>query len=266
MPDRPFTGMHALWSAPAATLGTFVFLRDAASTEIALAAGHDFTILDLEHTAIDLHDAAGHQRAADACGAPMLARLPGFDAPLLGRLLDIGVAGAMLPHFGAERDDALRFVSALRYPPAGTRPACSGVRAAGYGLGSFGDYAAAADRSLVAIGIVEDIAVVDDIDALLKAAPVDAVMPGPGDLSTSMGLPGQPTHPRVQEAVAHIAAAAQRAGVRVGFYLNSPDESALWQRHSPSFYVHLFDTKVLAFAQRTAVQSVRRALASQGAA
>lgn len=259
-----FTGMRTLWDTASPALGTFVFMRDAASTEIALGAGHDFTVLDFEHTALDLHDAASHQRAADAHRAPMLVRLPGFDPAFLGRVLDLGAAGAMLPHYGAVREDAVRFARTLRYPPAGARPACSGVRAPGYGLGSFGDYAADADRALVGIGIVEDVEAVEDIDALLKAAPVDAVMPGPGDLSTSMGLPGQPRHPRVQAAVAHVAEAAARAGVRVGFYLNAPEECAQWSRFAPSFFVHLFDQKVLAFAQRAAVQSVRAALNLRG--
>jgi len=255
--------LQALWRAGKPALGTFVFMRDAASTEIALQAGHDFTILDFEHTALDLHDAAAHQRAADAQRAPMLVRLPGCDHALLGRLLDIGVAGAMLPHFGVSADEAERFVATLRYPPRGTRPACSGVRAAGYALGSFADYAATADRSLAAVGLVEDIEVVDRLDELLKAAPLDALMPGPGDLSTSMGLPGQPTHPKVREVVGRIADAARRAGVPIGFYLNSPEECETWGRYAPSFYVHLFDSKVLAHAQRAAVRSMRQALDRQ---
>lgn len=259
------TPIRALWSGDSPALGTFVFMRDAASTEIALLAGHDFTVLDLEHTVVDLVDATAHQRAADACRAPMLVRMPGFDAALLGRLLDLGVAGAMLPHFGADRDVAVAFSRALRYPPAGTRPACTGVRAAGYGLGSFADHAASADRDLVSIGLIEDIAAVEHVEDLLRAAPVDAVMPGPGDLSTSMGLPGQPNHPRVLEAVTHVAQAAQRAGVRVGFYLNEPQECQRWAGFRPAFHIHLFDSKVLAFAQREAVRAVRAALGAGAA-
>jgi 2-keto-3-deoxy-L-rhamnonate aldolase RhmA len=140
------------------------------------------------------------------------------------------------------------------------------VRAPGYGLNPFEDYATVADRELVSIGIVEDVHVIDDIDALLAVAPVDALMPGPGDLSTSMGLPGQPQHPRVQEAVARVADAARRAGVRLGFYLNSPDDCAVWARYQPSFLVHLFDQKVLAFAQRAAVKSARAAFSLRGVA
>jgi len=265
MPVVTPPSLRALWDAPTPPLGTFVFLRDPASTEIALAAGHDFTVLDMEHSLVDLQDAAGHQRAAEAARAPMLVRLPGFDPAVLGRLLDLGVAGALLPHFGADRQAAIAFASALRYPPSGTRGACTGVRAAGYGLGSFAEYTQRADRSLVAVGLVEDIQGVEHLEELLRVAPVDAVMPGPGDLSTSMGLPGQPQHPRVREAVAHVAEVARRAGVRIGFYLNDPAEVPLWAAFKPAFHIHLFDTKVLAFAQRTSVQAVRGALEGMGA-
>ena len=258
--------MHAVWNGAQPALGTFVFLRDAASTEIALTAGHDFTILDLEHTTLDLHDAVSHQRAADSLGAPMLVRLPGFDHSVLGRLLDAGVSGAMLPHFGLDADDAVAFVRTLRYAPVGTRPSCSGVRAARYALGSFAEYTEEADRVLAAVGLVEDIQAVDGLEALLERAPVNALMPGPGDLSTSMGLPGQPRHPRVQEAIGRIADIAHRAGIRLGFYLNSPDDVAMWRHYEPAFYVNLFDTKILAQAQRAGVDVIRGRMAQAPAA
>lgn len=253
--ERP--DMRTLWARPDPALGTFIFMRDATSTEIALEAGHDFIIVDMEHTALGLGDVLDHQRAADAHRAPMLVRMPGFDPALLGRLLDIGVAGAMLPHYGLDRGAAERFVHTMRYAPRGGRPSCSGVRAAGHGLHSFADHARDANQSLVAIGLIEDLAAVDGIDELLCIAKVDAVMPGPGDLSTSMGLPGQPTHPAVMDAVARIAAACTRAGVPLGFYLNSAQERALWEHYRPAFFVHLFDTKVMAQAQRAAIQALR---------
>jgi 2-keto-3-deoxy-L-rhamnonate aldolase RhmA len=164
----------------------------------------------------------------------------------------------MLPHYGLDLGAAERFVQAMRYPPQGNRPACSGSRAAGHGLHSFSDYAQAANRSLVAIGLIEDVAAVDGVDELLRIAKVDAVMPGPGDLSASMGLAGQPTHPAVMDAVARIARACARAGTPLGFYLNSAQERAHWERYRPAFYVHLLDAKVLAQAQVAAVRSLAR--------
>jgi 2-keto-3-deoxy-L-rhamnonate aldolase RhmA len=145
----------------------------------------------------------------------------------------------------------------MRYAPKGSRPSCSGARAAGHGLHSFADHARAADQSLVAIGLIEDLAAVDGIDELLRIAKVDAVMPGPGDLSTSMGLAGQPTHPEVMDAVSRVASACARAGTPLGFYLNSVQERGLWEPFHPAFYVHLFDTKVLAKAQRAAVYALK---------
>jgi 2-keto-3-deoxy-L-rhamnonate aldolase RhmA len=250
--------MRALWRGPEPALGTFIFMRDAASTEIALEAGHDFVIVDMEHTTLGLGDVLDHQRAADAHLAPMLVRMPGFDPALLGQLLDLGVAGAVLPHYGLDLDAAERFVQAMRYPPQGNRPACSGARAAGHGLHSFAEHAQAANRSLVAIGLLEDVAAIDGIDELLRIAKVDAVMPGPGDLSTSMGLAGQPTHPAVMDAVARIATACARAGTPLGFYLNSTHERDHWDRYRPAFYVHLLDTKILAQAQVAVVRSLAR--------
>lgn len=251
-------GRRAAASGPA--LGSFIFLRDAASTEIALGAGHDFVIADLEHAPLDLRDVEAHQRAAEAHGGALLVRLPGFDAALLGRLLNLGVAGAVLPHYGQDLAAARAFGRALRYPPAGTRPACSGVRAAGHGLQPFAQYAVQADARVLGIGLVEDAAVLDRLDALLAEAPVDAVMAGPGDLSTSLGLPGQPDHPQVQAAIGRIAAAATRHALAFGVYLNAPEELQRWP--SAAFAVHLIDARLLAQAQRDAVARMRAASAA----
>lgn len=82
-------------------------------------------------------------------------------------------------------------------------------------------------------------------------------MPGPGDLSTALGLAGQPTHPRVREAIGHICQAARRTGVRVGMYLNSPEEYEHWRSDGFDFLVYLFDYKVLARAYGAAAADIR---------
>lgn len=64
--------------------------------------------------------------------------------------------------------------------------------AADEGPRDFAGYGAEADADLVGIGLIEDDVAIHGIDALLAHARPNAIMPGPGDLATSMGLPGQP--------------------------------------------------------------------------
>jgi 2-keto-3-deoxy-L-rhamnonate aldolase RhmA len=238
-------------------LGSFVFSRASSTVEIVGRAGFDFVILDMEHAPLELGEVESHIRAANLQGIAPLVRVPGPDHALIGRVLDLGAEGILLPHFGVDRAAAKAFAGDLRYAPAGQRPSCTGVRAAGYTIGSYADYVRHANADILGIGLVEDVEAVADLDAILAEARIDAVMPGPGDLSTSMGVPGQPTHPRVREAVAKIMASARRAGLRVGMYLNSVAETADWP--GVDFYVYMMDVKVLAIAYAEAAKGIRAA-------
>lgn len=206
---------------------------------------------------MDLADVENHIRAANFSGISPLVRVPGPDHGLIGRVLDLGAEGILLPHFGVDRAAARAFAAGLRYAPVGHRPSCTGVRAAGYTIGSYADYVKHANAEVLGIGLVEDVEAVADLDAILAESKIDAVMPGPGDLSTSMGVPGRPTHPRVREAVAKIMASARREGLRVGMYLNSVAEAADWP--GVDFYVYMMDVKVLAIAYSEAAKGIRAA-------
>jgi len=257
--DLAFTPnrVREVWRSGGAPLGSFVFSRASSNVEIIGRAGFDFVILDMEHAPLGLGEVESHVRAANLCGIAPFVRVPGLDQGLIGRLLDLGAEGILLPHFGVDREAAKAFGATLRYAPVGHRPSCTGVRAAGYTIGSYADYVQHANAEVLGIGLVEDIEALADLDAILAEAKIDAVMPGPGDLSTSMGVPGQPTHPRVREAVAKIMAAARKAGLRVGMYLNSTAEASDWP--GVDFYVYMMDVKVLALAYAEAAKGIRAA-------
>ena len=243
-------------------LGSFVFSRDAALTEIVAAAGYDFAVADLEHAALDLRDVEGHLRAARAGGIAALVRVAaGSDAMLIARLLDLGADGIVLPHFGLDAAASARQLAALRYAPAGTRPTCTGVRANGWGLQAFGETARRANEDVLAVALIEDMEAVADLDALLARARPDALMPGPADLATALGVPGQFGHPDVQQAVQRSIDAARRAGVRVGVYLTAPHEQARWAAQRPDFFVYSIDLKIAAQALAQAAQLLRAGVA-----
>lgn len=248
------------WQAGEAALGTFIFSTDPATTEIAAGAGLDFAIVDLEHAPLDVGCAAEHIRAASGAGIAALARVPHASHGAIGPLLDAGAHGILLAHFGRDTAQARAFGGMLRYAPDGDRPSCTGVRAAGYGLSDYAAMVKHANSDVIGIGLVEDSEVIPRLGELLAQTRIDAVMPGPGDLSTSMGHHGNPTHPDVKRAVGEVIATARRAGLRVGMYLNSPGEIRDWAPMKLDFYVYLFDTKLLAQSYAAAATQIRAAL------
>lgn len=250
------------WNDGVTALGTFVFSRDAATTDIAAHALYDFVIADLEHAPLDLRDVEGHIRAADANGICALARISSGDLKVINRILDMGAAGIVYPHFGVDLEDSRAFADVLRYAPAGRRPSCGSVRANRYSLIPHGTYTKQSDADVISIGLIEDIEAVDNLEAILRECKVDVIMPGAGDLSTSMGLAGQQNHPEVRKVVERIVDIAQAAGVRVGMYLRDPEEARAWKDRNISLFVYQVDLKTLAAAYKKAAEGIRSAIAS----
>lgn len=175
--------------------------------ELAAAGGLDFVILDMEHSPLDL-DGAGHLiRAAEAAGITPFVRIPGPDASLVNKVLNLGAAGIVLPHADRERCGAL--LKAMRYPPQGERGACQITRAARYTRGGWDGYAERANRDAMAIALIEDAAALKDFEALAAMPGIDVYFVGPSDLSVALGVGGasfdDPTMSKALDAVVEAA-------------------------------------------------------------
>lgn len=168
-------------------LGIIVFTASPMVVEIAAAAGLDFVILDMEHSALDLERAGHLLRAADASGITAFVRIPAVDRGLINQLLNLGAAGIVLPH--ANRQNCAELLKAMRYPPEGERGACQITRSAGYTRGNWDNYASIANHRVMAIALIEDAATLADFDSFAAVPGIDAYFVGPSDLSVALGVP-----------------------------------------------------------------------------
>ncbi len=191
--------------------GMLLFTGSPMVVEMMAAAGLDFVIIDMEHSALDL-DRAGHLiRAADAAAITPFVRVPDVDAPLIKKLLNLGAAGIVLPH--ANRENCTALLKAMRFAPDGERGACQITRAAGYVRGGWNDYATRANRELMAIALLEEKESIADLDALAAMPGLDAFFVGPTDLSVSLGVPGATfDDPQMSAALDTVVATTRRHG------------------------------------------------------
>ena len=221
-------------------------------------AGLDFVMIDLEHAPLTSSDVISHVRAAQAVGITPFVRVRHNDPADVGRMLDIGAQGIMFPHLGLHPAETKAALDALRYNPRGSRPSCSGVRAADYGLSSFAEYATRSNEEVIAIGLIEDQSVVDRIDEVLNEYDVDVVIPGSGDLATSLGLHGQHTHPKVIESLERVIAATKANGrSKVGMYLTDATAAPRWRDLGVDFFLLSIDYRILANAYTAAMFDLR---------
>ena len=178
--------------------------------------GFDWVAVDQEHGVFDLtqtSEAFTHIRAA---GAAPVARVPAADPVWIRRTLDLGAEGIIVPMIETA-DMARAIVSAVRYPPLGTRG--FGFCAANEFGGRFADYTTTANDHILLIAQIEHIRAVEVIDDILAVNGIDGALIGPYDLSGSMGLTGQVDHPDVLAAADRVRQACLRVGKIPGYHV-----------------------------------------------
>jgi 4-hydroxy-2-oxoheptanedioate aldolase len=236
------------------TVGTFVGAASAVTAEVCAATGVDWVLLDLEHGAGGEEQVGPVVIAAGAYGVPTVVRVESAERIRLGRVLDLGGAGVMLPRLdtAAEVAAALRH---LRYPPEGDRGVATYNRACRFGLDP-----AALDRAnteVLAVVQIESARAVEQVEEIAALEGVDVLFVGPRDLSHDLGVPGDTRAPRYLEALDRVRTAAQRFGKSCGLLV--PDGAAAAEQHAHgwTFVAVGSDSSLLAGALRAELTRAR---------
>jgi 2-dehydro-3-deoxyglucarate aldolase/4-hydroxy-2-oxoheptanedioate aldolase len=190
---------------------------------ILAAAGVDFALFDLEHTAWDSESLRRVLAAGRGTGVHTVTRVVRAQYPLVATALDAGSRGIMAPMLESANEARL-LVESARYPPLGRRG--FGVIMSDELAGGPAAAAERANRDTVVIAQIESDAGVEHADEILSVPGVDAAWVGQFDLSLSLGCPGEFDHPRYVEAVDHLLAACRRHGRPLGQLVASVEAGA----------------------------------------
>jgi L-fuconolactonase len=172
-------------------------------TEMVGMCGYDFLILDDEHGVFSQSDHLNAMRALSATDVAVFVRLSGHDFRAIGRYLDMGADGLVIPNVEtAEQASAL--VRAALYPPAGTRGVGAPAhRATRYGL-SFAAHLRAPRAGAALVVLIESALGVANIDAILNTDGIDAALVGPADLAANLGCIGDYSHSAYADAMLRV--------------------------------------------------------------
>ncbi|MBI2872098.1 MAG: 4-hydroxy-2-oxovalerate aldolase [Chloroflexi bacterium] len=173
--------------------------------------GFDWVFIDAEHGPPNEQSAEDLIRAAELADTTPIVRVPVNRPEVILRFMERGAAGVVVPHVNTAAD-ARAAVEAVKYGPEGHR-GMGGLRPSQYGLrGSRAEYLAEANRETMVVVLLEEQEAINNLPDILQVKGVDVFMVGPGDLSQSMGFPGQMNHPKVRETVDHAIAQIVKAG------------------------------------------------------
>lgn len=208
------TSLRETWAAGGETLGLWLSVPSFVSAEISARAGFDYVCVDTQHGVVDYQQSAQMIQAIDLVGATPIVRVPWNEPGIIGKSLDAGAHGVVVPMVNT-RAQAEAVVRSCRYAPEGSRswgPVMVGLRHA--------DNRAWAAEHVAVIPMIETVEALSNLDDILSVPGIDAIYVGPADLSISLGLaPGNNDGTAAfDEALAAIVAGCRRHGVVPGIH------------------------------------------------
>ena len=187
------------------------------SAELLGRAGFEWVLVDLEHGAATESELLAHLTAIEATGTAALVRPQSGERLRIGRALDLGATGVVIPRLDST-DDAREAVSFLRYPPDGVRGVALLTRGARLGTVGHGDVATL-NRDIVGIVQIESPGALRDAGEIAAVDGVDVLFVGPADLSHSLGVPGRFGEAIYQDALRRVVEACRANGKAAGILL-----------------------------------------------
>jgi 4-hydroxy-2-oxoheptanedioate aldolase len=203
----------AKWRAGRPTLGLWCSTANPALAEYAATVDGDFILWDQQHGLVTDADLAQCFRGVLGTDVAPLARVAANDFTLIGRALDAGAYGVVVPLVNTSQEAAAA-AAACRYPPVGLRsfgPNRVGLVMGGYNPKKLGEVAC--------IVMVETAAGLANVDAIAATPGVDAILIGPSDLAIALGLAPDDRSKKHATAVRRIVDSCRAHRITAGIVL-----------------------------------------------
>lgn len=195
-------------------VGGWVCSGSPVMAEVMAGGGLDVLLLDMEHAPNGLESILAQLHAVSGYPVTPIVRVPSADAVTIKQVLDLGAQNILVPMVSTA-EEACAVAAAAQYPPAGRRGIGSALARSGR-WNRVPDYLARGAEHVSVFVQIETTEGVENAAQIAAVDGVDGLFLGPSDLSASMGLLGQQTHPDVVAAAHRAFAAARSAGKPAG--------------------------------------------------
>jgi 2-keto-3-deoxy-L-rhamnonate aldolase RhmA len=219
--------------------------------------GADFVIYDMEHGGASIETLRMLTAASRGPSPVPFARVPATQYHLMAQALDAGLLGLMLPM--VETGEQARVIAdSTRYPPMGRRGAGLGMAQDDYEGGSTTSKIEALNARTFVIAQIESPTGLDNLDAIASVEGIDCLWVGHNDLSIQMGIPGQFSSSRFQDAIKRVADTADRHGKPAGVMVADVATAAEWMALGYRAIAFGSDFRLYASALSTGISEVRK--------
>lgn len=192
-------------------LGIAVYFYDPIFLEMAARLGFRVIWIEMEHGFLTFAEAADLCRMAEAKGMLSMIRAADTRRENVMKATECGPGIIDVPMIETP-EMVQELIQSARFPPVGNRGFFSVSRSLHYGLvENIAEAQQQLNDDLCLMIQIETAEAVRRIDELC-AIPEIEIFIGPSDLSATLGVPGQLSHPKVFEAAQRILTAARRNG------------------------------------------------------
>jgi 2-keto-3-deoxy-L-rhamnonate aldolase RhmA len=210
-------------------VGTMVIVFD--NPEIAKLlklCGFDFFLVDCEHGNFDYSAVANLFAVAREAGIPPMVRIPEVRREVVLKYMEMGARGILLPN--AETvEQAKALVEYSKYYPLGNRGVSLFRPHTGFDkIDNAVEYMNRVNEENILMLQIESPKGVENVEKMLDVEGIDAAFIGPNDLSQSMGIMGQTSHPTFIAALDRVIAAARQRKKFSGIHVMSTDALLPW--------------------------------------
>jgi 4-hydroxy-2-oxoheptanedioate aldolase len=233
---------------------TTLHLTDPSIYEMVSLLGFDGIWMDMEHHGYSVETAQTLMRSARVGTADIMARPAKGEFMRLGRMLESGAQGILYPRCD-DAKEAAEVVKWSKFAPLGKRGFDAGNADTPYCfMSSMESYTQAANAETFIVIQIEEQHAVDNAVAIAAVEGVDALFFGPADFTVISGIPGQFTHPLVQEAIRKVADAARKAGKHWGMPTGTVEQTQKLMEMGARFICHGCDLIMV----KTGLEAIQR--------
>jgi 2-keto-3-deoxy-L-rhamnonate aldolase RhmA len=222
-------------------------------------AGAEFAVFDMEHTGWSLETIKMLIATSRSVDLVSIVRPPVTDYHYIAHAMDVGAMGLLIPLVGSAAQ--IRFaIECATYPPRGKRGCAFVMPHDDYKAGDQAEVIRRANENLLVVAQIETAEGLENVDEIAAVDGVDALWIGQYDLTTSLDIPGQFSHPTFTDAVKRVVDACHRHGKAATLAGLDVAELAAGPANGFRMLVYLADLWIYQQALRRCFGTIRDAL------
>lgn len=225
--------------------------------------GLDYVFIDTEHMPIGRHILSWMCQTYRAINLAPIVRIPRPDPYEACKVLDGGASGIIAPYVETV-EEAKALVGAVKFRPLKGKKLAEALDGTSKPDSRLADYLRERNQDRLLVINIESVPAIENLANLLEVPGIDAVLIGPHDLSVSLEIPEEYSHPKFDKAVRSIIETARAKGVGAGIhYWASIEQEIDWAKHGANLILHHGDITLFTEALQKEVNRIRETLGDQ---